>query len=427
MPLYGEFTPPGDKSISHLVVLMSILADGEISVSSLADGEALKNSLGFFRALGGEAKGSGSCWTITGLGGKPRTNPDQLVEINCGNCNTTLNLGSGIVAGLPGRYLLSGWPRLQQCPIERLATTLRQMGATVETTGGEIPLNLRGGNLQGIEYLHNKINDQLKGAVLLAGLSAQGPTVVQEVIPTRDHTETLICILGGLITIDGPQIKVFPGRLTLPQTMHIPGDPSSAAFFLIGASLIPGSSVTAKDILLSKSRIGFLKVLSRMGASISINLEQEKPEPNGQVTVEYAGQLQATEITAEEIPTLIDEIPMLALAATTAKGTTVFRQVRELKKEKTDRLTDIKQQLGTLGARLWVEGDDLYVEGFIKSSKITGPALPEKLDCGGDYRLAMTLHMALAVTGLNLAVVGDESVAWSYPLFKSELARLYSK
>lgn len=423
MALLGEFKPPGDQSISHLLVLMSILAQGEVRANGLAEGEDIKNSLELLRALGGEVQGTGSDLTITGLGGKPKINPQDLLEINCEHSALTLNFGAGILAGLPGNYLLDGSPQLGQSPLERLANPLRQMGALVETTNSGLPLRLSGGDLHGIEYISNKINPQLKGAVLLAALSAAGHTQIQETVPTPDHTEQMICALGGMINFEGPLIKISPQNLTLPVNMEIPGDPSLAAFFLIGAAIIPDSKVTARDILLSSSRIGFLKVLSRMGASISINLEQENPNPDGQVTVEYNGNLQATEITEEEFSSLIDEVPMLVLAASKAQGVTIFRGVRELKTKGTDLLTGLKEQLGALGAQIWQEGDDLFVGGFTGIKTI----FPSELDSGGDRDLAMTLHMALAVSGITLPVVGDSSIARSYPLFKDELAWLYSK
>ncbi|MDL2260514.1 3-phosphoshikimate 1-carboxyvinyltransferase, partial [Deltaproteobacteria bacterium OttesenSCG-928-K17] len=311
MPLHGEFTPPGDKSVSHRIILTSILAEGETEVSGLCDCLDIKSSIEVFRALGGEIKGGGSRWAIKGLGGRPLTPPDEAVDLDCGNSGTTMRLLSGILAGLPGQYILGGDQQLSRRPMERLADPLRQMGARVETTDGHAPIFIKGGPLHGIEYINNDGSAQLKGAVLLAGLSAEGSTRIIETLATRDHTERLINHLGGRVTISGQDMEVFPGRLTLPDEMSVPGDPSAASFFLIAAAMLPDSAVTARNILLSNGRIGFLKVLDRMGASIAISLDQEKPEPGGHVTVEYNGLLSATEISREEIPSLIDEIPML--------------------------------------------------------------------------------------------------------------------
>lgn len=420
MPLIGAFTPPGDKSGSHRVVLMSILGEGEISIEGLSDCEDVKSSLSVFRAVGGEARGSGSKWTLKGLGGRLKINPQEVVELDCGNSGTTMRLAAGLLAGLPGHFLLDGDRQLRRRPMERLADPLRQMGARVETEEGLAPLRIQGGGLHGIEYVNNEGSAQLKGAVILAALSADTPSRVIEPVPTRDHTERLVNVFGGKICVDGPRIDISPSRLTLPATFSTPADPSSAAFFLIGAAVIPGSQVTANNILLSSGRIGFLKVLDRMGASIAINLERELPEPNGSVKVEYNGELSATEVTREEIPSLIDEIPMLALAAAAARGVTVFHQVRELRLKETDRLMAIKHQLGAMGARVWVENDDLFVEGPTKV------ILPESLDSGHDHRLAMTLHLALTASQSSIPVLGDDSISISYPAFKKDLARLSS-
>jgi len=417
MPLRGEFTPPGDKSVSHRVVLLSILAEGEMSIEGLSDCEDVKNSLGIFRAVGGEARGSGSKWTLKGLGGRLKIS-QEILELDCGNSGTTIRLAGGLLAGLPGRFLLDGDRQLRRRPMERLADPLRQMGARVETESGQAPVSIRGGGLHGIEYVNNEGSAQLKSAVILATLSADSPSRIIEPIPTRDHTERLVSAFGGKIVTDGSLIEVSPARLSLPDTFQVPADPSSAAFFLIGAAIIPDSLVTARNILLSGARIGFLKVLDRMGASISINLERELPEPNGSVTVEYSGPLTATEVSREEVPSLIDEIPMLALAAATAKGVTAFRQVRELRLKETDRLTAIKHQLGAMGVKVWVENDDLFVQGPTKV------ILPESLDSGHDHRLAMTLHLALTASRACIPVLGEESIVISYPGFKEDLARL---
>ena len=421
MPLRGEFMPPGDKSISHRLVLMSILADGEMNVSGLSDCDDVKTSLEIFRALGGEAKGGGSRWTLKGLAADNLAlDPEKLIDLDCGNSATTMRLGCGLLAGLPGSFVLGGDEQLRRRPMERVADPLRQMGAGVETASGRAPVQLRGGKLHGIEYINNDASAQIKGAVLLAGLSASGSTSVIEPMPTRDHTERMINYFGGRVVADGLKLEIFPGRLTLTDDFYVPGDPSAAAYFLTAAALVPDSAVTAKNMLLANARIGFLKILNRMGANIDINLEQEKPDSNGRVAVEYNGKLTATEITSEEIPSVIDEIPILALAAAHAEGTTVFRQVRELRLKETDRLTGIKHQLGALGVRVKVENDDLFVQGPTKI------ILPDSLDSGGDHRMAMMLHIAALVAKANVPVLGDESIVISYPTFKRDMEKLYS-
>ncbi len=418
MPLKGSFTPPGDKSVSHRLVLTAILAEGEMKVSGLSDCDDLKSSLAIFKSLGGEARGHSTTWVLRGLGGKIQDSGEPL-ELDCGNSGTTMRLLSGILAGLPGRYVLDGDSQLRRRPMERVADPLRRMGGRVETNGGKPPVAITGGALHGLEYTNHEGSAQLKSAVIFAALSADGPSKIFEPAPTRDHTERMLSAFGANVVVhDRHHIEVQPGYPRLPESFDTPADPSAAAFFLVGAALIPGSSVTAGGILLSRGRIGYLKVLDRMGAAISISMEQEKPEPCGQVTVEYNGRLSAAEVEAEEVPSMIDEIPILALAAARAEGVSVFRQVRELRLKETDRLTAVKHQLGALGVKVWVENDDLFVEGtdsFI---------LPESLDSGHDHRMAMTGLIALAVAGKSLPIAGEESIAISYPAFKEDLARL---
>lgn len=419
MSLHGEFIPPGDKSISHRLVLISLLAEGEMIITGLADGDDVKTSLRLFQSLGGEVRGGGDRMTLKGLGGKLGIDILKPVELDCGNSGTTTRLLAGAVAALPGLYIFDGDRQLRRRPMERLVEPLRHMGVCIETTGGNLPVTLIGGkSLHGIEFINQEGSAQLKGAVTLATLNATSFSRIIEPVPTRDHTERIVNICGGQVLIHGSTLEVYPSQLTLPAEIYVPGDPSSAAFFLIGAALVTDSLVTAKNMLLSSTRIGFLRVLDRMGASVSISLEQEKPEPCGNVTVAYNGQLIATEVTSEEVPSLIDEIPILALAAAFAKGTTIFRNMRELRFKEIDRLTGICYQLGALGVEVKVESDDLFVTGPTKLIS------PEILDSGHDHRLAMTLLMARFITGSKTPVMGEESISISYPSFKEDLIRL---
>jgi len=417
MPLRGEFTPPGDKSISHRLILMSIAAEGEMTVKGLGDGDDVKTSLRLFRTLGGEARGPYDRLTLRGLGGRVKTDPARPVELDCGNSGTTARLLAGLATGLPGTYIFDGDAQLRRRPMERLAEPLRRMGGRVETSDGRLPLSVTGGlPLHGIEYLNKAGSAQLKSAIILATLGADSPSLIIEPAPTRDHTERLVNAWGGQAIQTAAGLEVRPGRLTLPPEATTPADPSSAAFFLTAAALEPGSRVTALSLLLSPGRTGFLRVLERLGAEVSLSQEQETPEPVGRVTVAYKGPLRATEVT--DIPSLVDEVPILALASAFAEGTTVFRGLGELRLKETDRLAAIHRQLGALGVQVRVEGDDLF---------ITGPAAltwPEALDSGHDHRLAMTLLLARHMAGRRTPVLGEESISISYPGFGADLARL---
>jgi len=386
-------------------------------VRGLGDGDDVKTSLRLFQALGGETRGPAASLVLTGLGGRVRTDPARPVELDCGNSGTTARLLAGLATGFPGTYILDGDAQLRRRPMERLAEPLRRMGARVETTDGRLPLKVTGdAPLHGIEFINQAASAQLKSAVILATLKADSPSLIIEPVPTRDHTERLIRAWGGHIVPVPRGLEVRPGRLTLPREADVPADPSSAAFLLTAAALQPGGRVTAISLLLSPGRLGFLKVLERLGAEVHLSLEKEEPEPVGRVTVAYNGPLKATEVT--EIPSLVDEVPVLALAAALAEGTTVFRNLGELRLKESDRLAAIHHQLEALGVKVRVDGDDLF---------ITGPATlrpPEVLDSGHDHRLALTLILARYIAGRPTPILGEESISISYPGFKADLARL---
>ncbi|MDR2367123.1 MAG: 3-phosphoshikimate 1-carboxyvinyltransferase [Deltaproteobacteria bacterium] len=423
MPFEGQFTPPGDKSMSHRLILMSLISKGEMLIDGLSDCEDVKTSLAIFRSLGGKAEPEGEALRVHGMEGKWA--PPAGIELACDNSGTTIRLLMGILAGRPGRYVLDGDVQLRRRPMERVAEPLRLMGAEIETVQGKPPVTIVGKDLTGIDYRMSTASAQLKSAILLAGLAARGNTTVTEPHATRDHTERLIDYFGGKIDVEGLTMTVAPKTLSLSSRFSTPGDPSSSAFFLAAAAMVPGSRVTARNLLLSRGRSGFLRVLDRMGAKVSLTMVGDKPEPTGDVTVSYDGPLKATEILAAEIPSLIDEVPILALAATQAQGLTVFRQVDELRVKETDRLMAIRHQLGALGARVNSSGDDLAIEGP------TSFILPDSLDSGSDHRLAMTLSIALKAAGAagatatQVPILGRESIAISYPSFDDHLAALW--
>jgi 3-phosphoshikimate 1-carboxyvinyltransferase len=417
MPLIGQFTPPGDKSISHRLILMSLIAKSEMLVSGLSNCDDVNTSLSIFRQFGGQAIPEANGLRLKGLGGAfSATGP---IELNCQNSGTTIRLLMGILASCKGRFILDGDNQLRRRPMERVAEPLRAMGAKVETQSGKPPVIIEGGNLSGSDFQLAEASAQLKSAILLAGLAASSPTSVLEPAPTRDHTERLINYWGGHLITEGLKITVDPGLLTLSRAFSTPCDPSSAAFFLVAASIIPESRVTARNMLMSYGRTGFLRILDRMGAKVSLTMTGDTPEPTGEVTVQYDGPLTSTIVEADEVPSLIDEIPILALAATQAQGTTVFHNVEELRVKETDRLMSIRHQLGALGARINAEGDDLIIEGP------TSFIIPENLDSGHDHRLAMMLTIALQIAKAKIPIVGDESISISYPTFSADLKELW--
>jgi len=414
MPLRGVFAPPGDKSISHRVALVSLLARGSCRVENLSFGADVRSSLKSAELLGSSFGWHGDHLGIVGAEGRIR----QKARIDCGNSGTTMRLLMGILAGRPGVYVLDGDDSLRRRPMERVAGPLRLMGAQVECDSGTCPVTVKGGSLTGIDWDLPVASAQLKSAVLLGGIQAEGTTTVRESIPSRDHTERLLAIFGARIYGSAGALSVERSWLRLPESFFVPGDPSSAAFFLCAATIIPDSDVLAGMMLLNPTRIGFLDVLQRMGARVEIQPQEHFPEIWGTVRTRYSEDLSACTVTAEEIPSLVDEVPILALVATQAHGTTVFQGVRELRVKESDRLEAIASQLGLMGAKIVVEADTLIVEG---PTKLTEEL---RLDSFGDHRIAMTLRMAGLLTDSEPVILGEDSTEISYPGFSETLQGL---
>jgi 3-phosphoshikimate 1-carboxyvinyltransferase len=453
-PLKGTVRVPSDKSISHRVALFSAVAEGTSQVSGLLDSLDVRSTLDAIEALGAHhelvADETGLSGTITGWGDRgPALSPDAAnvaataataatVAIDCGNSGTTTRLLMGILAGYPLSVLLQGDRSLSARPMKRIAAPLTQMGARIEapsthgnpsatpsaTPADTLPLVVRGSaSLTAIDYVSPVASAQVKSAVLLAGLHAQGTTSVTEPHKSRDHTELLLPAYGAEVAVDGLTASILGGQKLHAFDVAVPGDPSSAAFLLAAAALIPGSVVTAREVLLNPTRIGFLNVMKRMGADIAIttsNIKRLGAEKVGAITVRYRPGLAATTIEAHEIPALIDEVPILALLATAAVGTTAFEQVGELRVKESDRLAAIITGLRALGCSASAHGDDLHVSlGYPQAPTTTTP-----LETHGDHRLAMTWAIAARAFAPQLEIVDKECVSVSYPTFYSDLERL---
>lgn len=414
MSLKGVFSAPGDKSISHRTALVSVLARGEMQVSNIAPGEDVQSSLKAVKLLGSGVRGNEHGIVITGAQGSIK----ERAAVDCGNSGTTMRLLMGILAGRRGDFILDGDDSLRRRPMERVASPLRSMGAHVTCEAGRCPVRITGGALNGFEYELPVASAQLKSAVLFAGIQADGATTVIEPVPSRDHTERLLSLLGAEITTEKNCIQVKRSSLSLPESFRVPGDASSAAFFICAACIIPGSDVTAEGILLNPTRTGFLNVLRRMGALVEIIPQGDEPEPWGDVRARFSPDLAACRINAEEIPSLVDEVPILALVATKAKGTTVFDGVGELRVKESDRLAAVAEQLGLMSARVTIEGDSLLVEGP------TDLNAPPKLRSFGDHRIAMMLRLAGLAAGAEPLIEGESSTSISYPGFRETLRGL---
>jgi 3-phosphoshikimate 1-carboxyvinyltransferase len=415
-PLVGDVEVPGDKSIGHRALLLGALADGATVVRGFPGGADVRATLDAIRRLGATATVDGGTVEIVGAGRDLGAGADAMLD--CANSGTTMRLGMGLVAGAPGRYTLDGDASLRRRPMERVAEPLRAMGAHVETTAGAPPVHVQGGGLTGVEWTLPVPSAQVKSAILLAGLRARGMTRVREPIASRDHTERLLSHMGVVLRCVDGTIALAGGQRLRAAVVPLPGDPSSAAFLVVAASLVPGSAVRLRDVGLNPTRTGALSILRRMGAHIGIeSARDEAGEPRGDVVVR-AGRLRGTTITADEVPAAIDELPVLAVAAALAEGETRITGAAELRVKESDRLAAL-DQLAALGVAVESLPDGLVVQGsggrLLRSGRV---------DAAGDHRIAM----AFAVAGLcaegGIEIVDPECVAVSFPGFFPMLAGL---
>ncbi|HTZ07962.1 MAG TPA: 3-phosphoshikimate 1-carboxyvinyltransferase [Acidimicrobiales bacterium] len=414
-PLRGRVSVPGDKSVSHRALLLGALATGPSRLRGLSDGEDVARTAEALRRMGAVVDDG-----RVGPGPGGLRPPDGPLDM--GNSGTSLRLLAGVVAARPWRTELVGDDSLSGRPMDRVAVPLRAMGAEVEGRGARClpPVRVRGGALHGIDYTPPMASAQVKSCVLLAGLGAEGETVVREPVATRVHTEELLARCGADLAVGEEGgcyvVRLRPSALA-PFTLHVPGDPSQAAFWLVAACVVPGSAVTVAGIYTGPGRRGFLDVLRRMGADLA---EEPVTGPDdlaatADVTAR-AGELHGTTVDGDEI-TGLDEVPVLAVAAACAAGTTEFRRVGELRVKESDRLAGVVGLVRAFGARAEAEGDTLVVHG-------AGALRAGALHAGGDHRMAMAGAVAgLAAPGTT-RVAGWEAVATSYPRFTEHLAAL---
>lgn len=431
--LRGEIRVPSDKSLSHRAVLFAAMASGTSHLTGVLDSADVRSTIDAVSVLGAsvevakieQPKASGLSVAITGWGDtgpKPAGGP-----IDCGNSGTTARLILGVLAGWPVTVTLVGDKSLSTRPMRRVTDPLTSMGASFQTNNGCLPVTVTGGRLSPIEYVSPVASAQVKSAVLLAGLRASGSTIVVEPAPSRDHTERLLPMFGAQVDRDLERHAAWvTGPVTLQATnVSVPADPSSAAFPVVAALLVPGSQITVRDVTLNPTRTGFLRVLLRMGADIDVSAEASTAgEPTGSITVRHTPELLSTTVTAEEVPSLVDEIPILAVAAAAASGTTRFEGVSELRVKESDRLEAIRSALLALGVRVRVIKDTLEVEGA-RGTGPRGPLFgPASLDSLGDHRLAMAWAVAGLVASGPVSIDRFEAVDVSYPEFAADMARL---
>lgn len=382
----GSVKLPGDKSISHRALMLAAISDGECTIENLSRGLDAESTAKCLRNLGVKISSKDGKHRVSGLGFRNFKNPDEVLD--CGNSGTTLRLLTGLLAASNVAVVLDGDESLRRRPIKRVIDPLNNMGANIETSDGNdgCPVRIYGVQLKGISQILNVPSAQVKTAVLLAGLLADGTTELIQPADTRDHTERILSYLGVDIKTDYGVITLRPPENLKPFDIRIPADPSSAAFLIMAALMLPDSELTLHDILLNPGRIGYMRILESMGAQINVvNKKRQYGETVGEIVIESSS-LKNIEVGADEAPSYIDEAPILALAATRANGRSVFRGLSELRVKESNRLTNIMSIINEMGGDASVNEDDLIIEGPSRLKYYDG-------DCYGDHRLAMMIEI----------------------------------
>jgi 3-phosphoshikimate 1-carboxyvinyltransferase len=430
-PLRGELRPPPDKSVTHRAALIGAMAEGPTRITGYLDSEDTRATLRAVASVGagvseGDADEHGGIFVeIEGVGLRgPRP-----AEIDVGNAGTLLRIMPGWLAGQPGgEWTFDGDESIRRRPVDRIADPLRLMGAEVDCRDDRLPpLRLRGSQLRGIDYEMPVASAQVKSCLLLAGLLAEGETSIHEPIWTRDHTERMLAAMGASIRREGERLIVAPAERLEAGDFPVPGDFSSAAFFIAAALLVPGSEIGVREVGINRNRIGLLSILSRMGVEMGgaheagqamtvREIREPGPEPIATLKVRSAPLGGAT-VTAEDVPAAIDELPLVALLGCFAEGETVVGGASELRAKESDRIAGVVEGLSGLGAEIEARPDGFAVQG-------TGGLRGGVLDARGDHRLAMVGAIAGLASKEGVEVEGFEAVAVSYPGFERDLRAL---
>ena len=414
-PLRGELEVPGDKSVGHRAVIMGAVARGETRIANLSRGADNSSTVAAFRRMGVRFRREDDELCIEGKGWDGLQAPRETID--CGNSGTTMRLLAGLLAGRSFDVRLDGDDSLRTRPMKRVIEPLTRMGARVTGKEGRAPLEIRGGRLQGIEYASPVASAQVKSAVLLAGLQARGETRFEEPYRSRDHTEIMARGFGASVESAGRRVVVKGGQELSGTRLRVPGDVSSAAFLAVAAATIPGSDVSIRGVGCNPTRSGVIEVLRAMGAEIEMTRTwDEAGEPVADFRVR-GGVLRGTEVQAELAPRAIDEYPVLFVAAALAKGTTLFRDVGELRFKESDRIATMSLELSKMGVTTEVHGDDVTIEG-------SGELKSASVESHGDHRVAMALAVAGLSTPGGILLSNEECVKVSFPGFFESLRRI---
>ena len=418
-PLHGDITVPGDKSIAHRAVIFASIAKGTTRIFNLSGGDDNSRTVRAFRQMGVEIARDGDALCVAGKGWEGLHAP--AAAIDCGNSGTTMRLMSGLLAGLPFHSELDGDGSLRQRPMQRVIDPLTQMGARIRSKSGAglAPLEIDGGGIKGIYYPMPIASAQVKSAVLLAALQANGTTTVVEPQPSRNHTEVMIRGFGGSIAVDGVNITLTGGQSLVGQEVLIPGDISSAAFFLVAAALIPGSEVTIRNVGCNPTRDGVIEVLRRMGAAIELlNARQAAGERVADIRVR-GGKLSGIDIGPELVARTIDEYPILSIAGAVADGVTTFADVKELRYKESDRIAAMTEGLRSLGVAVDEREDGMTIHGGGRQ-----PFKGGAVRSFADHRVAMSFTIAGLLSAGAVEIDDTRCADISFPTFFDLLEKI---
>lgn len=415
--LKGSIEIPGDKSISHRSVMFGSIAQGVTRVTNFLPGDDCLSTISCFRKLGVVIEENEDGLTIYGNGFDGLKEPNELLDV--GNSGTTIRLLLGILAGRPFFSSLIGDQSIGKRPMTRVTEPLRTMGAKIDgrKNGEFTPLSIRGGHLNPIHYNMPVASAQVKSALILAGLQAEGETTIIEKAESRDHTERMIRKFGGEVSKDNRKITVKGGQKLIASDILVPGDISSAAFFLVAGAIVEDSEILLKNVGLNPTRTGIIEIMNQMGANLEIhNNDENSFEPVGDITIKTS-RLRGTVVCGDVIPRLIDEIPIIALLATQAEGTTIIKDASELKVKETNRIDTVVQELTKLGASIEATDDGMIIHG---GTTLRGG----KVSSHGDHRIGMMLAIASLLCEDQVELEDPEAISVSYPNFFGHLNSL---
>lgn len=416
-PLRGELAVPGDKSISHRSVMFGALSEGITEAENFLTGADCLSTISCFRQMGISVEQNGTSVIVHGKGLHGLTRPSGIID--AGNSGTTVRLLSGILAGQPFDSMITGDASIQKRPMKRVMTPLSQMGASITSVheNGCAPLQIKGSPLHGIHYLSPVASAQVKSCVLLAGLYADAPTSVTEPAISRNHSELMLRYFGADIQCEGTTSTVLPDPRLVGQKVNVPGDISSAAYFIAAALLVPGSEVLLKNVGINPTRDGMLRVVRAMGGDVTlVNENTDGAEPCADLLIRSSS-LHATTIEGELIPTLIDELPVIAVLAAFAEGTTVIKDAAELKVKESDRIAVMTENLKRMGADVEPTDDGMIIHG---GRPLHGATINPYLD----HRIAMSFAVAALAADGETKIQDADCVKISYPGFYTDLEGL---